>query len=56
MKNACKLYLELEDEGNSNAENQKGKGVWQIKGLMRFIFVTDFILMVANLGIVVSYL
>lgn len=29
-------------------ENRKGKGVWQVKGLMRFIFVTDFTLMVAN--------
>ena len=29
-------------------DNRKGKGVWQIKGLMRFIFVTDFVLMTAN--------
>ena len=30
-------------------ENRKGKGVWQVKGLMQFIFITDFVLMVANL-------
>jgi len=34
-------------------DNRKGQGVWQIKGLMRFIFITDFILMVANLVLVV---
>ena len=29
--------------------NRKGEGVWQVKGRMLFIFVTDFVLMVANL-------
>ena len=29
-------------------QNRKGAGVWQVAGTMRFIFVTDFILMVAN--------
>lgn len=29
-------------------ENRKGKGVWRVEGKMRFIFVTDFLLMVAN--------
>lgn len=32
--------------------NRKGKGVWQVKGLMRFIFITDFVLMVVNAAIV----
>lgn len=35
--------------------NRKGKGVWQVKGLMRFIFITDFVLMMANLILVVIY-
>lgn len=29
-------------------QNLRGEGVWQVKGLMRFIFVVDFSLMVAN--------
>ena len=29
-------------------DNRKGKGVWQVKGRMLFIFVTDFILMIGN--------
>ena len=28
--------------------NRTGKGVWRVQGLMRFIFVTDFALMVFN--------
>lgn len=36
-------------------DNRRGKGVWQVKGLMRFIFITDFVLMVANLGIIGLY-
>ncbi|GHA03183.1 hypothetical protein GCM10008090_10200 [Arenicella chitinivorans] len=36
-------------------ENRKGKGVWQIKGLMRFIFITDFSLMLTNAVVVVIY-
>ena len=35
--------------------NRRGEGVWQVKGLMRFIFVTDFVLMVANALLAVSY-
>ncbi|MEM9531654.1 MAG: hypothetical protein AAGA23_12100 [Pseudomonadota bacterium] len=29
-------------------QNRKGQGVWRVEGLMRFIFVTDFALMLAN--------
>jgi len=36
-------------------QNRKGKGVWQVKGLMRFIFITDFTLMLANLVVAVNY-
>lgn len=36
-------------------DNRKGKGVWQVKGLMLFIFIIDFVLMVANLAIVGMY-
>lgn len=36
-------------------DNQKGKGVWQVKGLMRFIFITDLVLMLANLVLVGMY-
>lgn len=36
-------------------ENRKGKGVWQVKGLMRFIFITDFVLMIANFAMVGIY-
>lgn len=28
--------------------NRKGRGVWEVRGLMRFIFITDLTLMVAN--------
>lgn len=28
--------------------NRKGRGVWEVSGLMRFIFITDLTLMVAN--------
>ena len=35
--------------------NRKGKGVWQVKGRMRFIFITDFVLMIANLVVVGMY-
>ena len=37
-------------------ENRKGRGVWQVKGLMLFIFITDFVLMIANIALVISYL
>ena len=36
--------------------NYRGGGVWQVRGLMRFIFVTDFVLMCANLILAGSYL
>ena len=36
-------------------DNRQGRGVWKIEGLMRLIFITDFVLMVANLGLVVTY-
>lgn len=36
-------------------ENRKGQGVWQVKGLMRFIFITDFVLMLANFVLVGIY-
>ena len=36
-------------------QNRKGEGAWQVKGLMRFIFVTDFVLMSANFGLAVIY-
>ncbi|MEL7296583.1 MAG: hypothetical protein AAGJ86_02915 [Pseudomonadota bacterium] len=29
-------------------QNRRGGGVWPVKGLMGFIFVTDFTLMIAN--------
>ena len=35
--------------------NRKGKGVWQVEGLMLFIFITDFVLMVANAALAVAY-
>jgi hypothetical protein len=36
-------------------QNQSGGGVWQVKGTMFFIFITDFIMMVLNLAIAGSY-
>lgn len=36
-------------------DNRKGKGVWQVKGLMLFIFITDFLLMLANAAIAGMY-
>ena len=36
--------------------NRKGAGVWRVEGLMRFIFATDFVLMIANLGLATVYL
>jgi hypothetical protein len=36
-------------------QNRSGRGVWQVKGTMLFIFITDFIMMVLNLGIAGSY-
>lgn len=29
-------------------QNRRGEGVWQVKGLMLFIFITDFTLMTLN--------
>ena len=37
-------------------QNLKGKGVWQVKGLMRFIFITDFTLMISNLVLAIMYI
>ena len=36
-------------------DNRKGKGVWPVRGLMRFIFITDFVLMIANAAIAALY-
>lgn len=37
-------------------QNLKGKGVWQVfKGVMLFIFVTDFVLMLLNLILSILY-
>lgn len=30
-------------------QNRRGGGVWQVKGLMLFIFITDFVMMALNL-------
>ena len=37
-------------------QNRRGEGVWQVKGLMLFIFVTDFVLMSANAVLAALYL
>ncbi len=37
-------------------QNRRGEGIWQVKGLMGFIFITDCILMLANAGLAVLYL
>ena len=29
-------------------QNQRGEGVWQVKGLMLFIFITDFVMTTLN--------
>lgn len=36
-------------------ENRRGQGVWRVEGLMRFIFITDFVLMVANAAAAAAY-
>ena len=36
-------------------KNLKGQGVWQVKGLMGFIFITDCVLMLANAALAVMY-
>ncbi|MEM7584966.1 MAG: hypothetical protein AAF560_16350 [Acidobacteriota bacterium] len=33
--------------------NRKGGGVWQVRGLMGFIFIVDFVLMVANAAVAI---
>ncbi|MEL6675822.1 MAG: hypothetical protein AAFR61_26680 [Bacteroidota bacterium] len=35
--------------------NRKGQGVWPVKGLMRFIFITDLVLMLANFALAGMY-
>ncbi len=37
-------------------QNRRGEGVWQVKGLMLFIFVTDFTLMMFNGVLALLYL
>ena len=32
-------------------QNRRGEGVWQVKGLMLFIFITDFTMMALNFGL-----
>jgi hypothetical protein len=36
-------------------QNRKGKGVWEVKGLMLFIFITDFSLMLLNAVLAVIF-
>lgn len=36
-------------------QNRRGEGVWQVKGLMLFIFITDFVLMTANIILAAIY-
>lgn len=36
-------------------QNRRGEGVWQVKGLMLFIFITDFVLMTANFVMAAIY-
>ena len=36
-------------------QNRRGEGVWQVKGLMLFIFVTDFTLMTLNASLAAHY-
>ena len=36
-------------------QNRKGGGVWQVKGTIRFIFVTDFLLMAGNFALAMTY-
>lgn len=35
--------------------NRRGEGAWQVKGRMLFIFITDFVLMLANVVIAAIY-
>ncbi|WP_299773918.1 hypothetical protein [uncultured Pseudoteredinibacter sp.] len=37
-------------------QNRRGEGVWQVKGLMLFIFLTDFTLMILNAAMALYYL
>ena len=36
-------------------QNRRGEGVWQVKGLMMFIFITDFVMMTLNGALAVLY-
>ena len=36
--------------------NRKGEGVWKVKGLMLFIFITDFVMMTLNGFLATFYL
>lgn len=37
-------------------QNRRGEGLWQVKGTMRFIFITDFVLMALNFAAALYYL
>ena len=37
-------------------QNRRGEGLWQVKGTMRFIFITDFVLMALNFAAAFYYL
>ena len=36
-------------------QNRRGGGIWQVKGTMKFIFITDFIMMLLNLALAALY-
>ena len=36
-------------------QNRRGEGVWQVKGVMLFIFVTDFVMMMLNGALAAGY-
>jgi hypothetical protein len=37
-------------------QNRQGKGVWQVKGVMRFIFVTDLLMTLLNAVLAIMFL
>ncbi|MEM9302981.1 MAG: hypothetical protein AAGE01_12765 [Pseudomonadota bacterium] len=37
-------------------QNRRGEGIWQVRGLMLFIFITDFTLMTLNAILAARYL
>ncbi|GAA5444558.1 hypothetical protein Misp06_02745 [Microbulbifer sp. NBRC 101763] len=36
-------------------QNRSGGGAWQVKGVMRFIFIVDFLMMLLNLFVAIWY-